>query len=208
MRLKQSGTVYTSNAYLVLGDWNRLEDVNALVDVGQDPAVVADLRQRPTGVGKRRLDRVVLTHSHGDHVGMLPQVREEFHPRVLAASTAVAGVDGRLHDGEIVRLGDSDFDVWTAYAHSADSVCLYSESSGALFSGDAPILSLSGDGSYEPEFLTLFERMLQRGVRTIYPGHGDPVDDDPMKRLRASYECVRASIDRLRGGERKQDELV
>ena len=32
--LENSGEVYTSQVYLVLGDSSRLEDVNTLVDVG------------------------------------------------------------------------------------------------------------------------------------------------------------------------------
>jgi glyoxylase-like metal-dependent hydrolase (beta-lactamase superfamily II) len=204
MRLKQSGAIYTSNVYLVLGDWNHIGDVNTLVDVGQDPSVLDDLRQRPTGVGKRKLNSVVLTHSHSDHVGLLPQVRNDFQPRVYAASTALEGVDARICDGETVRVGDCDFEVWTAHSHSADSICLYSEPSGVLFSGDAPLFALSEEGSYEPEFLTIFERLLRRGVRTIYPGHGDPVTENPMPRLQASMERIRASVNRLHAEERKR----
>ena len=43
--LKGSNNVYTSNAYIVTGDWKRIEDINTLIDVGSDPS---DYRQ-PAG---------------------------------------------------------------------------------------------------------------------------------------------------------------
>ena len=45
--LENSGQVYTSQVYLVLGDASRLEDVNTLVDVGQDEAILASVERGP-----------------------------------------------------------------------------------------------------------------------------------------------------------------
>ena len=64
--LENSGQVYTSQVYLVLGDASRLEDVNTLVDVGQDEAILASVERAPTGVGKWPVEQVVLTHNHSE----------------------------------------------------------------------------------------------------------------------------------------------
>ena len=56
--MENSGQVYTSQVYLVLGSGNRLEDVNTLVDVGQDPAILASIERAPTGVGKWPVEQV------------------------------------------------------------------------------------------------------------------------------------------------------
>ena len=57
--LENSGRVYTSNVYLVLGDRSQLEDVNTLVDVGADPAILASIERAPTGIGKWAVEQVV-----------------------------------------------------------------------------------------------------------------------------------------------------
>ena len=49
--LETGGQVYTCQVYLVLGATSRLEDVNTLVDVGQDPAILASIERAPTGLG-------------------------------------------------------------------------------------------------------------------------------------------------------------
>ena len=78
-----SGRIYSSNVYLVLGDWNRIEDINTLVDVGSDPAILDRLEEMHTGVGKKKVEQVVLTHSHSDHTAMLPLIRERYKPTVF-----------------------------------------------------------------------------------------------------------------------------
>ena len=49
--LENSGELYTSQVYLVLGDASRIEDANTPVDVGQDPAILASIERAPTGIG-------------------------------------------------------------------------------------------------------------------------------------------------------------
>jgi len=56
--LNKNNTVYTSNAYLVLGNWNRLEDINTLIDVGADGQLSAKLKMFIPVSGKIRLIRL------------------------------------------------------------------------------------------------------------------------------------------------------
>lgn len=82
--LTEDSELYTSNAYFIRGDWNKLSDVNAMVDLGRDPKIMDLIADFPTGLGKKRLERVVLTHSHYDHVGMLAQFKKLYNPEVWA----------------------------------------------------------------------------------------------------------------------------
>ncbi len=45
--------IYSCNVYLIRGGWNAIEDMNTLIDVGNDPGVIERIRATPTGVGKR-----------------------------------------------------------------------------------------------------------------------------------------------------------
>jgi len=108
--LEGSGRVYTSRVYLVLGDGNRLEDVNALVNAGQDPVILASIEKAPKGGGKWPVEQVVLTHSHSDHCALLPEVRAVFYPRVWAFSPNIDGA-GLLRDGDDIRMRNAVFEV-------------------------------------------------------------------------------------------------
>ena len=192
--LENSGQVYTSQSYLVLGSSSRLGDVNTMVDVGQDPAILASIDRAPTGVGKWPVEQVVLTHAHSDHCALLPQVREAFHPKVFAFSPNIAGVDIVLRDGDRIRMGDEDFEVIHTPGHSSDSICLYNCAEGVLFAGDSPLLIMSA-GTYEDSFLSALEKLCARDVRCIYFGHGAPLTERCNERLRESQKMATAGIE-------------
>ncbi len=200
--LENSGQLYTSQVYLVLGDASRLEDVNTLVDVGQDPAILASVEQAPTGVGKWPVEQVVLTHGHSDHSALLPRVREAFHPKVLAFSPNIDGVDCLLRDGDTIRMGDGDFEVIHTPGHSSDSICLYNEAEGVLFAGDSPLLIASPEETHEAGFLAALEKLCARDVRAIYFGHGAPLTERCNERLRESQKMATESLLAIEGQER------
>ena len=191
--LENSGRVYTCEVYLVLGGASRLDDVNTLVDVGQDPAILASIEQAPTGVGKWSVEQVVLTHCHSDHCALLPQVREAFHPKVLAFCPNIDGVTGLLRDGDAVKMGDEVFEVIHTPGHSSDSVCLYNQTEGVLFAGDTPLLITSPTGTYETGFLAALEKLCARDVRRIYFGHGAALSERCNERLRESQRVAAGS---------------
>lgn len=172
--LTQGSSVYTSNAYLLTGTWNTIPDVNTLVDTGRDPKVIEAIRNSPTGVGKRRLDQVILTHSHYDHASMMMAIKKEFGPVVSGSSKNFEGIDRVLKDGERIRVADLDAVVIFTPGHSNDSLCLYCEGEGILFVGDTPVVIQTRDNTYEDAFLASLERIAALNVKAIYPGHGSP----------------------------------
>ncbi len=192
--LATSAKIYSSNVHLILGDWSGLADVNSLVDVGRDPTVLESLGRAPTGVGKKPVEQVVLTHGHYDHVELLGAIRQRFQPRVLAFDGAIEGVDGVLEEGDELKAGDRVFEVLHTPGHSSDSICLYCRQDGVLFAGDTPLLVCSTDGSYEARFAAAIERICTRDVRIIYFGHGPPLTEGCNLRLRRSLEIVSKSL--------------
>lgn len=195
-QLRAGGRIYSSNVYLIVGDWKGLGDPNALVDVGADPAVLDHLEELDTGLGKPKVERVVLTHSHSDHMALLAEVRARYQPIVYAFSPYLDHVDHVLVPGEHLRLGDRDFEVIHAPGHSTDSICLFNEAEGVLFAGDSPVLTRSTDGRHEAGFVNALREICQRDVREIYFGHGAPVVEGVRGLLLESLANVRDANDR------------
>ena len=186
IQINPSNTVYSSNAFLVLGSWNTIDDVNTLVDVGADPAMVDTICTIHTGLGKRKVERVILTHCHSDHMGNLEQIREAFHPEICAFSPHTRGIDRLLKDGEMLRLGDQWFEVIHMPCHSDDSIILYNPDDGILFSGDTPLIIRSPGGTYNKKFIHILETLTRRFIKTIFLGHGESLSHDVRKTLLCS----------------------
>jgi len=202
INLTEKSTTYTSNVFLVTGTWNTLGDINTLVDVGMDRSIIKKIEEASTGVGKSKVDKVILTHSHSDHVGILPLIREVFNPQVYAFSPYTGGVDHLLKDGDKVRMGDRMFEVYHTPGHSSDSICLYCESDGVLFVGDTPVIIKSTDSYYEKDFVRFLERLCRKDVKAIYFGHGEPIVNECKALLSDSLKNVRKSQANLISGKK------
>jgi len=190
--LTTDSDIYTSNAYFVLGSWKAIEDVNALIDVGRDPSVLEKINHLDTGVGKKKLEKVVLTHGHFDHVGLLPVLRDRFDPDVYAFHS-FDGVNHVLKDGQTLKLGDRRFEVIHTPGHTSDSICLYCEEDGALFSGDSPLIITSQNSTYQDDFIDALKRIAKKDIKVIYPGHGEPITRRVKRLLYISLDNIRKS---------------
>ena len=188
--LKGNNNVYSSNAYIVTGDWKRIEDVNTLIDVGSDPSVIDSIQEIATGIGKSKVEQVVFTHDHSDHTLIMPLIRQVFNPVVYAFSPYMDGVDHVLKNGQTLRIGDRNFEVIHIPGHSDDSISLYGEEDGVLFLGDAPIPVRFPGGTYEPGFVHALKILCRKNIRIIYPGHGEPINHDAYDQVKSSLGIV------------------
>ncbi|MFB6266161.1 MAG: MBL fold metallo-hydrolase [Halodesulfurarchaeum sp.] len=189
--LTADADVFTANAYLLRGEHP------TMVDVGAMPGVVERIASRVD-----RLDRVVLTHQHGDHVAELDAVVEAFDPTVFAA--AETAFDTRLlADGETIRMGDGSYEVVATPGHADDHVSLVG--SETLFSGDVVVYNDGAfdDGSFgrtdrpgqsRDRLIRSVETLLERlpaDVSTMYAGHGDPFEGDVHAVVERALERAR-----------------
>jgi glyoxylase-like metal-dependent hydrolase (beta-lactamase superfamily II) len=194
LSIKGNNDVYTSNVYLLLGEWKRIEDLNTLIDVGSDPSIIETLDATATGIGKNKIDQVILTHGHSDHTAILPLIIEAYHPTVMAFSHYMDGVDRVLRNGDIIRCGDTLMEVIHTPCHTEDSICLYDPDTGALFVGDTPVIVSSTDSTYESRFYEAMKAICNRKVKTIYFGHGEPLRHHVRERLLDSLRNIRESL--------------
>ncbi|MBW1705097.1 MAG: MBL fold metallo-hydrolase [Deltaproteobacteria bacterium] len=192
INLTRDSNTYTSNVYFLLGDWKGVDDVNALIDVGRDPLIVDKIKHLDTGVGKPKVDKVILTHGHYDHASLLPAIKEEFHPRAYSFHP-FNGISHLLRDGQTMKLADRWFEVIHTPGHTGDSICLYCPQEGAFFSGDTPLIISTTDGSYHQDFVSALEKIARRNITAVYPGHGNPITENVRKLIYMSLDNVRKS---------------
>ncbi len=183
-----------NNAYLVTC---RRSGAQLLVDAAADPdRLLALVRE---GSGSARLDVVVTTHRHADHLGALASV-EAVTGAALAAGAddaeAVAAAVGRpvprrLVHGDTLTVGHLVLEVLALRGHTPGSVALVlrePERTAApeavphrvhLFTGDSLFPGGVGATGGDPErfaqlYADVVERVFDRfGDDTwVYPGHG------------------------------------
>ncbi len=164
-------------------------DELSLIDTGNDYTIFFELKDiRPIS----EIRNVFLTHSHNDHsLGLLELLRgyADFRDvKVFVHEIVKDGLERRLdrlgrrdikviglRGGEILKLGDYKFKVLYTPGHTIDSMCLYCEEHGVLFSGDSvvvnPVIDERMGGNLRDYILSL--RFLRKlNVKAIFPGHG------------------------------------
>lgn len=192
VNLGKSSKVYCANRYLVLGSWNQLDAVNTLVDVGTNGEIIDDITGVSTGVGKRPVEQVVLTHGHFDHAGGLKDIIKRFNPKVYAF-TRIEGVTDLLKDGQNLLMGDRIFEVIHVPGHSNDSICLYCKQEKVFFSGDTSVNIRTPGGAYPSNFVKIFERIVTLEIETIYSGHDSPITEHAKDMLLNTLKNIKKS---------------
>ncbi len=178
---------FTSNVFLVQGDRT------VLVDPGANFDVVAAVRSHVDDI-----DAVVLTHTHRDHVGNLGSVKAAFDVEAWGFDPEADGVDHALADGDTVRLGNHDYDVFHTPGHKHDHCAFYSESAGVLFAGDL-VFANGGFGRTdleEGDRATLVDSIdavlaaVDDDLGEMHCGHGPSATDDAYRHVTFAREIA------------------
>lgn len=159
--------------------------------VGRDPGIIKRIDEASTGVGKQRVQQVILTHSHYDHASLLPIIKKKYNSKVYAFSSTIDHIDEILMGGETIKIADRQFEIIHAPGHSDDSICLYCEREGILFAGDTPLVIRTKDINYEQSFIRALEYIGTKKVEIIYFGHGDPLRSNCNKTILTSLRNLK-----------------
>ncbi len=176
------------NCYVV---YNEGSGEAMIIDPGDEPDRILDLVKE----GGVSVKYIVCTHAHFDHVGAIPELKEETGAKIVmhdeerpvyAAAKDMAAVWGFdindmpepdifVKEGDIIELGDLKFAVLHAPGHSPGSMCLYGH--GLLFSGDTVFAGSIGrtdfPGGSIDKMKESFRRIISLPEETeIYSGHG------------------------------------
>lgn len=200
--LFMQGYDYSSNFYLLLGDYL------TLIDAGNDYTAFLDLLT--LGYELTGIQKVVLTHGHMDHVmGTFELYRgypgsfrdrhlevvlheagpQEFKKQALEFGCRLTEVKG----GETLELGGFEFEVIHTPGHTLDGICLYHAPSRTLFSGDTVLPHAmaeidKGGGGRMDHYLYSLRTLLKKDIENVMPGHGGIVHQIGRRVVEETYE--------------------
>lgn len=124
-----------------------------------------------------RLDALLLTHHHGDHIEGAAEIVERTGARLIGAAAdahRLPPLDQAVDDGESFSVGPLDFRVMATPGHTRGHVVYHAPAARALFSGDT-LFSLGCGRLFEGSAADMWESLLRIAAlppeTSIYPGH-------------------------------------
>ena len=160
-----------------------------------DPGAGAEQLLRRLGELGLRLEAVVLTHGHYDHVGAVRALREAAGCRVFLPEADLALppsiTDGPIaytdlyRDGDVLRFGPIELKALCTPGHTPGSSCL--QTGNRLFTGDTLFRGSCGrtdlpGGDWRQMYASLKRLGELEGDLFVYPGHGDASTLDHERR--------------------------
>lgn len=181
---------FATNAYIIACEQSKEA---AIIDPGVDSAqAIIDLLKEEGVIPKK----IILTHSHWDHIGNVAELKEKFNIPVLihaldAPNLRKPGTDGLpmfvpirgvepdllFNEGDIISVGNLNFKVIHTPGHTPGGVCLYCKEKNVLLSGDTlfkqSIGNLDFPGGSPEEMWSSLKKLEKLPPETkVYPGHG------------------------------------
>ena len=180
--------------------------VPALIDAGVgDPAHIDEIE---TALDGARLESLLITHGHVDHVAGIPAIVARW-PRVRVLRHPGIGIDA-------IPAGDAMLRPIHTPGHAPDHVCFFNPETGDLFCGDliradGTIVIPASKGGHLGQYLESLRRIRDLNPATLLPAHG-PAIDEPA-RVIDSYlshrqEREQQIIAALRTGAETPDQIV
>ena len=140
------------------------------------------------------VDKVIMTHTHRDHVENMEKVSEKLDPEIYSFNPENPDVNSsELEESEKIMFSGMEFDIIHTPGHKDDSICLYNPENKVLFTGDL----IFPEGSFgrtdleegdREKLIESIKKITELEVEEFYPGHGNPVEEDADKCIAKSLE--------------------
>jgi hydroxyacylglutathione hydrolase len=147
---------------------------SVLFDPGADPDILTEMLKDSTPIA------ILLTHTHGDHVGALAEMRARLGVPLMAHANVQSkgfAVDRVLADGDTVQVGEHTLRAYYTPGHIDDMLCFAIQGDHRVIVGDT--IFKGGPGktgspeAFRTTLATLRNVVLAWPDETVgYPGHG------------------------------------
>lgn len=144
----------------------------ALVDAPESYPIQAALKDKGW-----KLDMVLLTHHHYDHVDGLPELVEEFSPAIVGAKAdahRLPPLDLALNESDTFTLGESEGHVIDVSGHTLGHIAFHFPSAKAVFTADSLMALGCGrlfEGTAEMMWASLSKLAALPADTIVYSGH-------------------------------------
>ncbi len=175
MKIKRFiGGSLESNGYIIS---NKTNGSCYIIDPGYEPKKFIEYVEQE-GLN---LKGIILTHHHHDHVGGVEKIRDYFGAPAMMhemdANVYRGHIDCQLKDGDEIDMDGEILKVYNTPGHTWGSICLLSEKSKVVFTGDTIFDTDLGrtdltDGSPKA-MIESCRNIIDKWSNeyTIYPGH-------------------------------------
>lgn len=181
-----------TNCYILKNEEN---NQGLIVDPGADAGRILSAVQE---LKLEKVDGILVTHCHSDHIGALHEVRQAVKAPVYIGSIDAAGLsdpevnlsrwmgtdivtyapDKTVEDGDVINVAGFELKVLLTPGHTSGGVCFYNEANALCFVGDTIFCESIGrtdfpGGSYKQIIESIRTKLFSLDKDTrLLPGHG------------------------------------
>lgn len=148
-----------------------------LIDPGDEAEKIIEKAKESGAIFKK----IILTHTHPDHIEALESVQSKLGGEVLVHTEEAGEIKHKnkkaLKEGDVIKIGKSELKVIHTPGHTPGSFCLLGKDK--IFTGDTLFLNgcgrtdlPGGDWKALEKSLIRLEKLIKPGMQVL-PGHGE-----------------------------------